>query len=41
VSFDSGDLESDDSFDQSLDQAGEIRYFCTIHTYMEGTIIVE
>jgi plastocyanin len=40
-SFDTGDLEQGDSSEVTLDEAGEIAYFCLIHNYMTGTITVE
>jgi plastocyanin len=40
-SFDTGDLEEGDSAEVTLDEPGEISYFCDIHNYMTGTITVE
>ncbi|PBO84902.1 MAG: PEFG-CTERM domain-containing protein [Thaumarchaeota archaeon] len=39
--FDSGILSPGDSFNYSPDVAGEIPYYCMLHTWMQGTIIVQ
>ncbi|CAN5617856.1 hypothetical protein BH20ACT2_BH20ACT2_17430 [soil metagenome] len=39
--FDSENLEQGDTFEQTFDEAGEYPYFCGIHNYMKGTVIVE
>ena len=39
--FDSGDLAPDDSFSYMFDTAGTFPYFCSIHTAMTGSIIVQ
>jgi len=38
--FDSGILSFGDSFEWSVDTAGEYPYYCTLHVWMQGTIIV-
>lgn len=40
VSFDSGDLQPGDTFDQTLMSPGTIRYTCTPHPWMVATITV-
>jgi plastocyanin len=40
-SFDTGDLEQGDSAEVTLDEPGDLSYFCDIHNYMTGTITVE
>lgn len=39
--FDSGILNADQSFELSLDAAGEYPYYCMLHTWMQGTITVQ
>ncbi|NPE31550.1 cupredoxin family copper-binding protein [Methanococcoides sp. SA1] len=39
--FDSGTLEKGESFSMTFDEAGTYDYICTIHPWMEGTVIVE
>ncbi len=39
--FDSGILNADQSFEWSPDAAGEYPYYCMLHTWMQGTIIVQ
>lgn len=39
--FDSGVLETGDTYEQTLDSAGTIDYVCTIHPNQRGTITVE
>ena len=39
--FDSGDLNSGDTFEQTFDAKGKIDYVCTIHAGQEGSITVE
>jgi plastocyanin len=39
--FDSGPLDTGDTFDHTFDEAGEFDYFCSIHPNMTGTITVE
>ncbi len=39
--FDTGLLQTGESLEWSPDTAGEIKYFCMIHPWMEGLIIVE
>jgi predicted secreted protein with PEFG-CTERM motif len=39
--FDSGILNADQSFEWSPDTIGEYPYYCMLHTWMQGTIIVQ
>ena len=39
--FDSGLLNQDESFEWSPDTVGEVPYYCFLHTWMVGTIIVQ
>jgi plastocyanin len=39
--FDSGILSFGDSFEWSVDTAGEYPYYCMLHVWMQGLIIVE
>ena len=39
-SFDSGNLDSGATFEQTFDEAGEFAYHCNIHTQMSGTVSV-
>jgi len=39
--FDSGILNPGESFEYLTDTVGEIPYYCTLHTWMIGTIIVQ
>lgn len=39
--FDSGYLKKGESFSFTFEQKGTFDYICTIHPYMEGTVIVE
>ena len=39
-SFDSGSLSRDGSFSFSFKQQGTFEYYCTIHPYMEGKVVV-
>lgn len=39
--FDSGSLGPGDSFTFTFDQPGEYAFYCKIHPYMEGKIVVE
>jgi plastocyanin len=44
ASFKSGDpggLKTDDTFQQRFDAAGDVKYVCTVHPGMEGSITVE
>lgn len=41
VEFDSGDLGEGDTFEQTFDEAGTYAYFCNIHQYMTGEVVVE
>jgi plastocyanin len=38
--FDSGRLESGESFSYTFDEPGTFDYYCTIHPIMQGTVIV-
>jgi len=38
--FDSGIIMSGDTFSHSFTQVGNYQYFCTIHPWMTGTVIV-
>ena len=39
--FDTGIMSADDSFEWIPENSGEIPYYCMLHTWMQGTIIVE
>ena len=39
--FDTGIMSADDSFEWIPENAGEVPYYCMLHTWMQGTIIVE
>ena len=39
--FDSGYMDPYQSFTLTFDQTGTIDYFCTLHPWMEGQVIVE
>jgi plastocyanin len=39
-SFDSGGLDTNDSWEHRFDKAGTYRYYCQMHPYMKGTIVV-
>jgi plastocyanin len=39
--FDSGDLAQNDTFTYTFDTTGTYNYYCTYHTSMTGTVIVE
>ncbi len=39
--FDSGIIMSGDTFSHTFTEAGNYQYFCTVHPWMTGTIIVE
>jgi predicted secreted protein with PEFG-CTERM motif len=38
--FDSGILNADSSFEYTADTEGEIPYYCMLHTWMQGVIVV-
>ncbi len=38
--FDSGIIMSDDTFSHTFTEVGNYQYFCTIHPWMTGTVIV-
>jgi len=39
--FDSGTLQTDQSFSFTFEEAGDFDYICTIHPSMEGVVVVE
>ncbi|RMW39095.1 MAG: hypothetical protein EA447_01845 [Nitrosopumilus sp.] len=39
--FDSGHLDPFDSYTLTFDESGTYDYFCTLHPWMEGKVIVE
>ncbi|MDC4213420.1 MAG: copper-binding protein [Candidatus Nitrosopumilus limneticus] len=39
--FDTGIMYEEDSFEWTPETAGEVPYYCMLHTWMQGTIIVE
>jgi plastocyanin len=39
--FKSAALDTDDTFSQTFTAAGEYEYFCSIHPYMTGKIVVK
>ena len=39
--FDSGRLSTNDSFSYTFTDRGTFSYYCTIHPYMKGEVIVE
>lgn len=39
-SFDSGGLDTNDSWEHRFDARGTYHYFCQMHPYMHGTIVV-
>ncbi len=39
--FDSGSMSTGDTFSYTFEQSGTYEYYCAIHPYMEGTVIVE
>ena len=38
--FDTGIMNVDDVFEWTPESAGEVPYYCLLHTWMQGTIIV-
>ena len=38
--FDSGGLDTGDSWTRRFDRPGTYRYFCELHPYMKGVVIV-
>ena len=41
LEYESDDLNQDDTFEQTFDEAGEQPYICGKHSYMKGTVTVE
>ena len=39
-SFDSMDIDADGTFEHTFDDPGTYAYFCNIHNYMKGTVVV-
>ena len=39
--FDTGIMSGDDTFEWVPESTGEVPYYCLLHTWMQGTIIVE
>lgn len=39
--FDSGHMDPFESYTLTFDEAGTYNYFCTLHPWMEGQVIVE
>lgn len=39
--FKSPALDTDDTFTFTFNQPGTFKYYCTIHPYMQGTVIVQ
>ena len=39
--FDTGIMNTDDTFEWTPETSGEVPYYCLLHTWMQGTIIVE
>ncbi len=39
--FDSGHLDPFESYTLTFDEAGTYDYFCTLHPWMKGKVIVE
>ena len=39
--FDTGIMSADDTFEWVPESTGEVPYYCLLHTWMQGTIIVE
>ena len=39
--FDTGIMSADDTFEWIPETSGEVPYYCLLHTWMQGTIIVE
>jgi len=39
--FDTGIMSADDTFEWAPETSGEVPYYCLLHTWMQGTIIVE
>ncbi|MEL7158079.1 MAG: plastocyanin/azurin family copper-binding protein, partial [Actinomycetota bacterium] len=41
ATFDSGNIGQGESFELTLDEAGEVTYYCMIHPQMQATVTVE
>lgn len=39
--FDSGHIDPDRTFSCTFEKAGDFHYFCNLHPWMEGTVIVK
>lgn len=39
--FDSGHIDPGQTFSYTFDKSGDFHYFCSLHPWMEGTIIVK
>ena len=39
--FDSGGLDTHDTYTHAFVKAGSFTYFCALHPYMKGTVIVQ
>ena len=39
--FDSGGLDTHDTYKHAFAKAGSFTYFCSLHPYMKGTVIVQ
>ena len=40
-SFDSGHLDPEEIFSVTFDEPGDVDYFCTLHPWMKGKVIVK
>ncbi len=39
--FDSGHIDPEKTFSYTFDKVGDFHYFCNLHPWMEGTVIVK
>ena len=39
--FDSGNLSRNETFSHTFEERGTFEYYCTIHPYIEGRVVVE
>lgn len=39
--FDSGHIDPEKTFSYTFEKAGDFHYFCNLHPWMEGTVIVK